>query len=57
MRLVEANPQLSQRQLASELGVSVGKANYCLRALVRAGLIKVSNFRNSSNKAAYMPRP
>jgi EPS-associated MarR family transcriptional regulator len=54
MRLVEANPQLSQRQLASELGVSVGKANYCLRALIRAGLIKVSNFRNSSNMAAYM---
>lgn len=54
MRLVEANPQLSQRQLASELGVSVGKANYCLRALVRSGLIKVRNFRNSSNKAAYM---
>jgi EPS-associated MarR family transcriptional regulator len=54
MRLVEANPHLSQRQLASELGVSVGKANYCLGALVRAGLIKVRNFRNSSNKAAYM---
>lgn len=54
MRLVEANPHMSQRQLAGELGVSVGKANYCLRALVRAGLIKVRNFRNSSNKAAYM---
>jgi EPS-associated MarR family transcriptional regulator len=54
MRLVEANPHMSQRQLASELGVSVGKVNYCLRALVRAGLIKVSNFRNSGNKAAYM---
>jgi EPS-associated MarR family transcriptional regulator len=54
MRLVEANPHMSQRQLASELGVSVGKANYCLHALVRAGLVKVRNFRNSSNKAAYM---
>jgi EPS-associated MarR family transcriptional regulator len=54
MRLVEANPHLSQRQLASELGVSVGKANYCLRALVRAGLVKVRNFRDSGNKAAYM---
>lgn len=54
MRLVEANPHMSQRQLASELGVSVGKANYCLRALVRAGLVKVRNFKDSSNKAAYM---
>lgn len=54
MRLVEANPQMSQRQLANELGVSVGKANYCLRALVSSGLVKVRNFRNSSNKSAYM---
>jgi|SRR5688572_15768863 len=54
IRLVEMNPEMSQRQLASELGVSVGKANYCLRALIRSGLIKVRNFRNSSNKAAYM---
>jgi EPS-associated MarR family transcriptional regulator len=54
MRLVEANPQMSQRQVASELGVSVGKANYCLRALIRGGLVKVRNFKNSSNKSAYM---
>jgi EPS-associated MarR family transcriptional regulator len=54
MRLVEANPQMSQRQVARELGVSVGKANYCLRALIRSGLVKVRNFKNSSNKAAYM---
>jgi EPS-associated MarR family transcriptional regulator len=54
MRLVEANPHMSQRQVASELGVSVGKANYCLRALIRSGLIKVRNFKNSNNKAAYM---
>jgi EPS-associated MarR family transcriptional regulator len=54
MRLVEANPRMSQRDLARELGISLGKANYCLQALVRKGLIKATNFKNSHNKAAYM---
>lgn len=53
MRLIEANPGLSQRELARELGMSVGKVNYCLRAVARKGWIKASNFRNSRNKAAY----
>jgi EPS-associated MarR family transcriptional regulator len=54
IRLLEANPEMSQRELARELGISLGKANYCLQALVRKGWIKVANFRNSQNKAAYM---
>jgi EPS-associated MarR family transcriptional regulator len=54
MRLLEANPQMSQRDAARELGVSLGKVNYCLRALVKKGWIKASHFKNSNNKAAYM---
>lgn len=54
MRLLQANPQLSQRDAARELGVSLGKINYCLRALIGKGWIKAGNFRNSQNKAAYM---
>ena len=54
MRLLEANPEMSQRDVARALGVSVGKVNYCLRALVVKGCIKATNFRNSKNKAAYM---
>jgi EPS-associated MarR family transcriptional regulator len=53
LRLLQANPQLSQRRLAEELGVSVGKVNYCLRALLDKGLLKVRNFRDSNNKVAY----
>lgn len=54
MRLLEANPRMSQRDVARELGVSLGKVNYLLRALVQKGWIKASNFKNSQNKAAYM---
>jgi EPS-associated MarR family transcriptional regulator len=54
MRLLEANQQLSQRDAARELGVSLGKVNYCLRALMSRGWVKAANFKNSRNKAAYM---
>jgi EPS-associated MarR family transcriptional regulator len=54
MCLLEANPEMSQRDLARELGVSLGKVNYCLRALTEKGWIKATNFKNSQNKAAYM---
>jgi EPS-associated MarR family transcriptional regulator len=54
MRLLQANPGMSQRDAARELGISLGKVNYCLRALMRKGWIKASNFKNSQNKAAYM---
>ena len=53
LRLIEARPELSQRDLARELGTSLGKVNYCLNALIDKGLVKVRNFRNSSNKLAY----
>lgn len=54
LRLLEADPEMSQRDLARALGVSLGKANYCLQALVEKGLVKVNNFKNSKNKQAYM---
>ena len=53
LRLLEARPELSQRDLARELGTSLGKVNYCLNALIDKGLVKVRNFRNSNNKLAY----
>jgi EPS-associated MarR family transcriptional regulator len=53
LKLLNENPTLSQRQLADETGVSLGKVNYCLKALVKTGLIKVDNFQKSDNKAAY----
>ena len=49
MRLLEAQPELSQRDLSRELGMSLGKVNYCLNALVDKGLVKVGNFRNNDN--------
>ena len=54
MRLLEANPQLSQRDLAVALGVSLGKVNYCLKALLGKGFIKMQSFRKSPNKLAYI---
>jgi EPS-associated MarR family transcriptional regulator len=54
LKLVEAKPEISQRELAAELGISLGKANFCLKALIEVGLLKATNFRNSKNKLAYM---
>jgi EPS-associated MarR family transcriptional regulator len=54
MRVLQDNPAMSQRDLARELGVSLGRINYCLQALVQKGLVKAKNFSNSRNKAAYM---
>lgn len=54
LKLLEGNPELSQRGVARELGISLGKVNFCLRALVQRGLVKAANFRNSENKIAYM---
>jgi len=51
---LESNPQQSQRELAKTLGISLGKANYCIKALVGKGLVKARNFRNNQNKLAYM---
>jgi len=54
LKLLDEDPQISQRELARALGVSLGKANYCLQALMEKGLIKANNFKNNRNKKAYM---
>ena len=54
IRLIEENPAITQRELAQALGVSVGKTNYLLRALMEKGLVKVRNFKSSDNKAKYL---
>ena len=53
MAHVEQNPQDTQRAIASELGVSLGSVNYCIKALINKGFLKVENFRKSSNKLGY----
>jgi len=53
LKLLAEEPQISQRDLACRLGISVGKANYCLSALVDKGLVKINNFRKANNKLAY----
>ena len=54
LRALEANPELSQRQLAAELGVSLGGINYALKALIERGFVKADNFRKSGSKVAYL---
>ena len=53
LRILETQPDISQRQLAGLLDLSLGKANYCLKALLVKGWIKARNFKNSQNKWAY----
>jgi EPS-associated MarR family transcriptional regulator len=53
-KLLEPNPKLSQRQVARALGISLGKVNYCLKALVDKGWIKAGNLKNSENKIEYL---
>jgi EPS-associated MarR family transcriptional regulator len=54
LKALEENPEASQRELARQLGVSLGKVNYCLKSLVEVGLLKANMFRNSSNKRGYI---
>lgn len=54
LRALEANPEFSQRQLAAELGVSLGGVNYALKALVERGFVKAGNFRKSGSKVGYL---
>lgn len=54
LRYLEAHPQVSQRELAEHLGVSLGKANYCLKALIEKGLVKARNFKNNDNKRQFL---
>ena len=53
LRLIEVRSGLSQRDFARELGTSLGKVNYCLKALIDKGFVKVRNFHNSRKKLAY----
>jgi EPS-associated MarR family transcriptional regulator len=53
MRLLETKPDITQRDVARELGVSLGKANYCVRALIQKGWVKATPFKNNQQKAAY----
>ena len=53
LRKIQNNPKSTQRELAKELGFSLGKLNYCLRALQKKGLIKIENFKKNPNKMNY----
>lgn len=53
LKMLHSHPHLSQRELAEEMDISLGKVNYCLRALLEKGLIKLENFHHSSNKRKY----
>ncbi|MBX3622318.1 MAG: MarR family EPS-associated transcriptional regulator [Rhizobacter sp.] len=53
MRLLSERPAASQREISARLGLSLGKANYLVRALLEKGLVKVQNFRRSGDKKAY----
>jgi EPS-associated MarR family transcriptional regulator len=54
MRILQENPDLTQRELAERLGISVGGLNYCLKALMEKGLVKMKNFTSSKNKFGYV---
>lgn len=54
MRLLGNNPDMTQRELAKALGVSLGAANYCLKALVEKGWVKLENFQSNPNKLGYL---
>ena len=53
LKSLEQDSHLTQRQLSNNLGVSLGKVNYCVKSLIEKGFIKVNNFRNSKNKIQY----
>ncbi|MCR6653787.1 MAG: MarR family EPS-associated transcriptional regulator [Cellvibrionaceae bacterium] len=53
IKLIEENPSISQRELAERLEISLGKVNYCLRALINVGWVKAGNFVRSNNKMRY----
>ena len=54
LKHIQSNPHISQRKLAIELGVSVGKINYCVQALITRGLVKAGNFKRSASKISYL---
>jgi EPS-associated MarR family transcriptional regulator len=54
MRAIQENPDITQRELAAQLGMSVGGINYCLSALINKGFVKMTNFQKSKNKFKYI---
>ena len=54
LKLLEAEPHASQRRIAKELGISLGRVNFCLRALIEKGLVKANTFRHNTNKRPYL---
>ena len=54
LKILKDNPAMTQRQLSKELGLSLGKTNYVLHALIDKGLMKLSNFKRSDNKVGYL---
>ena len=53
LRYLQDHPEATQRELARHLDISIGKVNYCLRALIEKGWLKMRNFRNNKNNLAY----
>ena len=54
LRKIEENPKYTQRELSKEMGVSLGKINYCMKKLIEKGSIKLSNFSRNPNKVGYI---
>jgi EPS-associated MarR family transcriptional regulator len=54
LRAINANPQMTQRELSSRLGLSLGKINFLIKAMIEKGFIKADNFKNSKHKIAYL---
>ena len=54
LREIKKSPELTQRELSSRLGISLGKVNFLMNALIRKGFVKAHNFKNSHNKKAYL---
>ena len=54
LKLLHEQPRLTQRELAKAMGVSLGRVNFCLRALIEVGAVKANNFKNSANKSGYL---
>lgn len=54
LREITQTPEMTQRELSNKLGISLGKINFLMKALIKRGLVKAHNFKNSSNKNAYL---
>ena len=54
LHVIENHPEISQRLMASKVGISLGKVNYCLNSLVKIGFVKIENFKRAKNKSRYI---